>query len=191
MFLLKPITPAVVAAYKSTRLRALQDSPSSFGSTYAKESQLTDADWLRRAQQWNDGDRSVAYLAWDDAQQEHEHPCGIAAGVLLPEDASIVELLSMWVAPTHRRHGVGRLLVVEGIAAWAQSKQARCLRLMVTSNNDNAIRFYESLGFSKTGRTAPYPNDPALFEFEMTRPFCAPSGGCYWSPPPPPASSAS
>jgi ribosomal protein S18 acetylase RimI-like enzyme len=161
-----PITPALVAAYKSTRLRALQDTPTAFGATYAHESQLADADWLRRAHQWNDGNRSVAYLAWDDA--DPEHPCGIAASVLFREDPRIAELLSMWVAPSHRRRGVGRLLV-QGVYAWAESRHAHALRLMVTSNNDDAMRFYETLGFAKTGRTAPYPNDATLLKFEMAR----------------------
>ena len=40
---------------------------------------------------------------------------------------------------------------------------------MVTSNNDAAIKFYENLGFSFTGRTEPYPNDSNLFEHEMAR----------------------
>jgi ribosomal protein S18 acetylase RimI-like enzyme len=38
---------------------------------------------------------------------------------------------------------------------------------MVTCNNDGAIGFYERLGFKKTGRTEPYPNDDTLMEFEM------------------------
>jgi len=45
------------------------------------------------------------------------------------------------------------------------------LLLMVTSNNDPAIRFYERLGFTKTGRTEPYPNDPNIFEYEMSQPI--------------------
>ncbi|MGY8827382.1 MAG: GNAT family N-acetyltransferase [Candidatus Latescibacterota bacterium] len=39
--------------------------------------------------------------------------------------------------------------------------------LMVTSNNEAAISFYESLRFEKNGHTEPYPNDPALIEYEM------------------------
>ena len=38
---------------------------------------------------------------------------------------------------------------------------------MVTSCNEGAIRFYEGLGFAKTGRVQPYPNDPRLVEHEM------------------------
>ena len=49
---------------------------------------------------------------------------------------------------------------------------------MVTSNNDTAITFYRSLGFSFTGRSVPYPNDPDLFEREMmSRPIRAPAFG--------------
>ncbi|MDE0027727.1 MAG: hypothetical protein OXP69_25215 [Spirochaetaceae bacterium] len=42
---------------------------------------------------------------------------------------------------------------------------------MVTSNNDTAVTFYRSLGFSFTGATEPCPNDPDLFEREMSRPI--------------------
>jgi ribosomal protein S18 acetylase RimI-like enzyme len=41
---------------------------------------------------------------------------------------------------------------------------------MVTCNNKAAIMFYQRLGFSLTGRTEPYPNDPALIEYEMSQP---------------------
>jgi ribosomal protein S18 acetylase RimI-like enzyme len=37
------------------------------------------------------------------------------------------------------------------------------------SNNEPAILFYQRLGFARTGRTEPYPNDPALIEYEMSR----------------------
>jgi ribosomal protein S18 acetylase RimI-like enzyme len=46
---------------------------------------------------------------------------------------------------------------------------------MVTSNNEPAIRFYERLGFTRTGRTEPYPNDPGVIEYEMLRPILAAS----------------
>jgi ribosomal protein S18 acetylase RimI-like enzyme len=40
---------------------------------------------------------------------------------------------------------------------------------MVTSINDDAIEFYRQNGFTQTGRTEPYPNDPDIVEYEMTR----------------------
>ena len=42
---LELLTPQTALAFKDVRLRALLDSPSAFSSTYAAESQLTDADW--------------------------------------------------------------------------------------------------------------------------------------------------
>jgi len=39
--------------------------------------------------------------------------------------------------------------------------------LSVVSTNEAAISFYLRLGFTMTGKTEPYPNDPALIEYEM------------------------
>lgn len=161
MLTIEPITVERVKLFKAVRLRALQDSPSAFGSTYAREAQFDDAEWARRALRWN-GDRGIGFIAMDGGAA-----CGIA-GALLDEDEATAQLVSMWTAPTHRRRGVGRLLV-ESVVAWAARRGVQTLQLKVTSGNDGAIRFYERLGFSMTGRTEPYPNDPALFEHEMAR----------------------
>ena len=74
----------------------------------------------------------------------------------------------MWVAPSYRRSGIGRMLV-NAIIEWAQLQGRAQLQLTVTSNNDLAIEFYKSLGFSPTGKITPYRNDPALDDIEMIR----------------------
>jgi ribosomal protein S18 acetylase RimI-like enzyme len=163
MIALEPITAQNVAAFRDVRLRALQDTPQAFGSTYARESQFSDEEWLQRVTRWN-GERGIGYLAMDGTDGR-----GIA-GVLLEEDGTCAHLVSMWIAPTHRKCGVGRRLVAE-IASWARHRGADALRLMVTSSNEPAMLFYQRLGFSRTGRTEPYPNDPALIEYEMSRPI--------------------
>jgi ribosomal protein S18 acetylase RimI-like enzyme len=76
--------------------------------------------------------------------------------------------MSTWVAPEQRRTGTGRLLV-DAVGAWARRSRAHTLKLMVTSSNLAAISFYQRLGFTSTGRTEPYPNDPALIEYEMSK----------------------
>lgn len=148
--------------YKDLRIRALQDTPSAFGSTYAQESELTDDDWLERADQWS-GDNSAAFLALDS-----EVPCGLAGCFINRDDPSQADLVSMWVSAAHRRVGVGCALV-NAVLDWARAKGVRRVQLMVTRNNDAAIKFYENLEFSLTGRTEPYPNDSNLFEYEMAR----------------------
>jgi ribosomal protein S18 acetylase RimI-like enzyme len=162
MVTIRPITPQDAMLFKSVRLRALQDTPSAFGSTYAKESQLSDAEWLNRATNWN-GQGRIMFLAMDENEA-----CGIAGAYINPNDTTRAQLISMWTAPTHRQRGIGRLLVSE-VFAWTRKREVRTLLLMVTSNNETAMRFYGRLGFASTGRTEPYPNDPALIEYEMSR----------------------
>ena len=162
MITLEPITEQNILVFKTIRLRALQDTPSAFGATYAKESLLTDADWIKRAAKWN-GQKGILYLALDGSDA-----CGMAGSFLDEANATRAYLISMWTAPAHRRQGVGRLLVDE-IFRWGRRCGVRTMRLMVTSNNHRAIGFYERLGFTLTGRTEPYPNDPALIECEMSQ----------------------
>ena len=147
---------------KDIRLRALCDAPSAFSSTYERESALTDADWVERAGQWS-GERSITYLAKDAGA-----PCGIAAAYLDHENPDVAHLVSMWVAPSHRRLGIGAALV-QRIFDWARLKNIPGLALLVTSNNETAIKFYERLGFAMTGKTTPHANDPSLGDCEMTR----------------------
>ena len=101
----EPITPTNALAYKTVRLWALQDSPRSFGSTYARESQFTDADWIKRAANLNT-ERSVGYLAMEDGNY-----CGIAGAFLDEQNPLRADLVSMWVAPAARRMGVGGALI--------------------------------------------------------------------------------
>ncbi|HEY4358011.1 MAG TPA: GNAT family N-acetyltransferase [Acidobacteriaceae bacterium] len=156
------IAPANVSLYRQVRLQALQDSPSAFGNTHARESKLTESDWLGRAANL-DGSSRIGFMAIDDGQ-----PCGLVACFRDEQDASRAQVISMWVVPAQRGTGLSWALL-EAIRTWSKSCGTQTLQLMVTSNNDPAIRFYERYGFAKTGRTEPYPNDPTLFEFEMMR----------------------
>lgn len=151
-----------IETFKTVRLRALADSPSAFGSTYARESSFSEEEWVARVERWN-GERGIGYLAMEDGM-----PCGIAGALRDGDDLTRAQLVSMWTAPTHRRCGVGRLLV-ESVVDWGREHNVRTLQLFVTSINDAAIRFYEGLEFEMTGRTEPYPNDPDLIEYEMAR----------------------
>src|SRR5678815_1059522 len=105
MIVLEPISSKNSPIFKDIRLRALQDSPTAFSSTYDEESKLTDADWEKRATQWSCA-KSIGYLALDDRAA-----VGIVAGILNQTEPSRADLVSMWVASTHRRKGIGRMLV--------------------------------------------------------------------------------
>jgi len=156
------ITHENVELFKSVRLNALSDSPSAFGSTYAREAAFSETEWLARLERWN-GKKGIGFLAMDG-----DAGCGIAGALVDLENATLAQLVSMWTAPTHRRRGVGKLLV-DAVVDWAKPLKIKTLLLMVVSTNGPAIRFYERLGFAKTGRTEPYPNDAAAVEYEMLR----------------------
>jgi ribosomal protein S18 acetylase RimI-like enzyme len=158
---IEPITHENKELFKAVRLSALQESPSAFGSTYARESEFSESEWMARLERWS-GVKGVGFLAMDG-----QGPCGIAGALLDLEETSRAQLVSMWTAPAHRRRGVGRLLV-NAVLDWARGKKVQTLLLMVTSKNDSATRFYERLGFAMTGRTEPYPNDPGVLEYEMS-----------------------
>ncbi|MGO9336005.1 MAG: GNAT family N-acetyltransferase [Terracidiphilus sp.] len=162
MVTLEQVTAERAQLFKSVRLRALEDSPGAFGSTYATEVAFSDQEWVSRAMRWN-GEVGIGFLAVEDSAG-----CGIAGAFLDPHDAKVAQLISMWTAPSHRHRGVGRLLV-NGVIDWAALRGAHTLRLTVVSNNEAAILFYKRMGFVMTGRTEPYPNDPELIEHEMTR----------------------
>jgi ribosomal protein S18 acetylase RimI-like enzyme len=57
------------------------------------------------------------------------------------------------------------------VRVWANNLGAAELRLMVTSNNSAAMGFYQRCGYTFTGTTGPYQNDPALYEYEMVKPL--------------------
>ena len=156
------ITAETALIFKALRLQALLEAPTAFCSTYADACQISDDDWIIRAAQCTT-ETSVGYLAMDGNKS-----CGIARATPDDRDRDTAWVESMWVAPSHRRMGIGSLLISK-IIAWTKDRGIVTLKLDVTSNNDRAISFYQQLGFSMTGSAKPYPNDPTLTEWEMAK----------------------
>jgi ribosomal protein S18 acetylase RimI-like enzyme len=67
-----------------------------------------------------------------------------------PENARNGYLASLYVDPSQSGKGVGRVLLAHVLQALSVYSQTR---LWVFSNNSRAIKLYESLGFSLSGRT--------------------------------------
>ena len=164
MITLERITVENALLFKAVRLRALLDSPTSFSGTYAKESQLSVEDWLERSLRWS-SDGSIGLLAFDNG-----NACGIVAGYVELHDSLQAHVVSMWVDPAYRRLGVG-VVLIDALQEWAKARGVLALKLMVTSVNLGAIKFYERIGFCTSGKVAPYPNDPAITEYEMLLPL--------------------
>lgn len=145
---------------RDIRLEGLRDAPDAFGSTYARDAAFEPAEWHRRATR--DGS-FFAFIPGLDV------PAGLAGGYE-EEEPGVVELISMFVRPQARGHGVGEALV-DAVAAWARNRKAASLHLWVTESNKPARRLYERCGFTVTPERQPLPSNPSLGEVGMTLPL--------------------
>jgi len=121
------------AALRALRLQALTDSPQAFGSTYEREAARTVEDWRR----WLAP--GVTFLLEADGEAR-----GLVAGVRDPQDASVVNLMAMWLHPDFRGAGAADALV-SSVKSWAAEVGAAQVRLNVVGDNERA-------GFRATGR---------------------------------------
>jgi len=144
---------------RDVRLAALRESPSAFGSSYAREAQFTEEQWRARI-----SDRSVTFFAY---LPESAEPAGLA-GVYVPD--GVANLVSMWVRPPARGRAVGEALI-GATADWAKARDHAWLLLWVTETNGPARRLYDRCGFALTGQRQPLPSDPTLPEVQMRRPL--------------------
>ncbi len=141
---------------RGLRLQALSDAPEAFGSTYERELARTTTDWQR----WMSPGVTFILDAPEGAN-------GIVAGSRDTTDASVVQLMAMWVHPAIRGSGAADELVA-AVLAWAESVGARLVRLDVMRANARALRFYERNGFRLTGREAVRERD-GMLEVQMER----------------------
>jgi ribosomal protein S18 acetylase RimI-like enzyme len=133
------LAPVDWRVLRAARLEALLDSPHSFVSSYAHESVWGEQEWLPLfdAARW-----IVA--------REDERVIGLVRSVGEPESPSARHLESIWVAPTHRRRGVLRHLLL-ALAQMERRMGVTHLLLWVLEDNDEAQLAYEALGFKPTG----------------------------------------
>jgi GNAT superfamily N-acetyltransferase len=141
---------------REIRLQALREAPVAFGSTYEREVARTTADWQR----WMSP--GVAFVLYEPAGAR-----GMVAGVHDETDPAVVHLMAMWVHPKIRGSG-GADELVAAVISWAQSEDAKLVRLKVIQGNDRARCFYERMGFRSTGHENLRERD-GLIEVQMER----------------------
>jgi GNAT superfamily N-acetyltransferase len=78
------------------------------------------------------------------------------------------DLISLWVPPEHRGHGIAAALVA-AVVAWADRDGAREVALWAADGNTAAAAVYRRAGFAPTGRRQPLPSNPATSEEEWVR----------------------
>jgi GNAT superfamily N-acetyltransferase len=145
-------------AMRDIRLAALQEAPQAFASAYEREVAFAEADWLR----WISG--GASFLAY--APELGTAPVGIVAG--FEEAPGTIELISLWVSPSARGHGIGRALV-GAVVGWARAKGMPRVHLWVAESNHNARLLYERCGFRPTAERQPLPSYAQMTEIGMAR----------------------
>ena len=143
-------------ALRKVRLASLQDSPEAFWSSYEEMVDQPETFWRQRAAS------GTLFLAWSRSGD----PVGIAGGMRMDDRPEERHLISMWVSPEARGHGIARLLV-DAVVDWARADGAQELSLWVVDGNERALRLYERLGFRLTGDRQDFPGDDPRTESRM------------------------
>jgi ribosomal-protein-alanine N-acetyltransferase len=81
-----------------------------------------------------------------------ETPAGVILWRIVADEA---EILTIAVSPTHRRLGIGRLLLDAAFSAMHENRVATVF-LEVAVDNTPALGLYRGLGFSERGRRVGY-----------------------------------
>lgn len=132
---IKLLAPDEWPMLRSTRIRALRDSPHAFTSHYLIERRWNEGEWRQRL---------------DTARWVVAIEAGLVIGIAALVDGQEPHVESIWVAPTHRRKGVFRSLM-NALADEARRLKLGELLLWVLEDNVVAQVAYRQFGFTPTG----------------------------------------
>jgi RimJ/RimL family protein N-acetyltransferase len=142
---LRTIDSTDAAAFKALRLTALRECPTAFSSSYEEECDIPLAEAAQRLVP--DRDRAI-FGAFDGDD--------LVATVGLQREgrrklAHKAVIWGVYVAPSFRRRGVGRLLLERALAHARSMPDLLQVTLGVNTMNTAAIALYESVGFEQFG----------------------------------------
>ena len=144
--------------WRKLRLDALAEAPYAFSSKLADWQGEGDTEFRWRGR--------LSDVPLNIIAEWRETAAGMTSATAPNLDGS-VQLLSMWVAPFARGHGVGDALV-NSVIAWAREQQASRVALAVFKGNERAAALYRRHGFMEVG-TAPATSPEIASERKMVR----------------------
>lgn len=148
---------------RDLRLAALRDAPFAFESSFETESHRPGEVWDADATARSEGPLSATFIAeWDG------RVAGLVGAYRSPEAPGTVELVSLWVEPAARGHGLAQSLV-QAITQWAAAVGSTRVNLWVMRGNDRAIALYEKLAFVPADAGGDQRGHPCEDELRMTR----------------------
>lgn len=150
-----------IALHREVRLRALRDAPDSFGEVAVEAEARFSSYWEDLTRSVTEPGRHVMFLAC-----EGDAVYGSTYGLRDLESSDTGRVGGTWVAPSHRRQGVGKALL-EAVVVWAKEQGFRRLRLWAPAANTTALSLYRQAGFGNTGQRRPLPTNAALEIVEL------------------------
>lgn len=161
MIRIRSLQPDEAVLHREVRLRALRESPDSFGETAAQ---------AQPQSYWEDLTRSVTSPAGGIMLLACEGSVvwGSAYGLLDRERTDAGRIGGMWVDPSRRRQGTGRALV-QAVVSWARERGLKRVGLWAPAANVGAIALYRGAGFVETGAQRPLRTGAAIRIVEMER----------------------
>jgi GNAT superfamily N-acetyltransferase len=145
----RPFASSEWATFRELRLRALEESPDSFGSTLAMEGSLPLENWSRHLAATAKSGSDLPLIA-----EAGGTPAGLTWAKVDASDAALVNVNQMWVAPEFRGRGLGRMLLRAALE-WARGRKANRVHLSVACGNSPAMQLYVSEGFKPSGQSEP------------------------------------
>jgi GNAT superfamily N-acetyltransferase len=140
------LDPSHLLAYRELMLEAYEQAADAFTTTADERRAAPESWWLQRM--GSASASATAFGAWDANTLVGSVAVEYASK---PKTRHSALVLGMYVRPSHRVQGVGRLLMAEVIAAASARPDVRVLRLTLTEGNDPAYRLYRSFGFVSWG----------------------------------------
>lgn len=140
---IRQLKPSEWQLYKKVQLEALKEDPQAFASSYEKWVSFTDEKWKERPSNKN----SLLFVAMDEAT-----PVGLVGVHLSPDkNEKIPDVWGMYVNSNYRRMGLGKKLMEKAQEVVQKTWSVKEMGLMVNSDQDSAVKFYEKLGFKRVG----------------------------------------
>lgn len=127
--------------WRALRLQALAQAPYAFGSTLADWNGEGDTEMRWRAR--------LSTVPFNVVANLNGMPAGMVSATAPTADGTI-ELISLWVSPVARGHGVGDSLIA-AVIEWARGQRAARVTLAVVESNRHAVALYRRHRFVDVG----------------------------------------
>jgi RimJ/RimL family protein N-acetyltransferase len=151
------------ARVRALRLEMLADTPLAYLETIDQAAARPHAQFQARIASTATDRDSAQFIAEADRRL-----IGQAGAFAPPGSDGVTMIYAVYVTPAWRGSGVlGQ--IVDAVAEWSRVGGRPTLELEVVVGNDRAVRAYQRLGFTDTGRRAQHPTIPVLTELAMSR----------------------